>query len=83
MADPTPDRTPGYADALAELKPRFALYERANKVNDHPWLADLLIWRARHSARILRGMAGVLEETGNPGNLVSLRGMARLLNPLR
>lgn len=72
-----------YADALAELKPRFALYERANRVNDHPWLADLLIWRARRSPRILRRMAGVLEETGNPGNLVSLRGMARLLLPLR
>jgi geranylgeranyl reductase family protein len=72
-----------YDTALAALKPRFALYERANRVNDHPWLADLLIWRARRSPRILRRMAGVLEETGNPGNLVSLRGIARLFLPLR
>lgn len=72
-----------YADALAALKPRFALYERANRVNDHPWLADLLIWRANRSRRILRRMEGVLEETGNPGNLVSLRGIARLFLPLR
>ena len=72
-----------YRAAVATLKPRFDLYERANKVNEHPWLADLLIWRARRSARILRRMAGVLEETGNPGNLVSLRGITRLFLPIR
>ena len=72
-----------YETALAALKPRFDLYERANKVNDHPWLADLLIWRANRSPRILQRMAGVLEETGNPGNLVSLRGLAKLFVPIR
>ena len=53
-----------YEAALAALKPRFDLYERANKVNDFPWLADLLIWRAKRSPRILRRMEGVLEEIG-------------------
>ena len=48
-------------------KPRFDLYERANRVNDHPWLADLLIWRANKSARILRRMSGVLEGDRQPG----------------
>jgi menaquinone-9 beta-reductase len=72
-----------YADAIAALKPRFALYERANRVNEHPWLADLLIWRANRSPRILKRMEGVLEETGNPGNLVSLRGITRLFLPPR
>lgn len=72
-----------YESTLAALKPRYDLYERANRVNDHPWLADLLIWRANRSPAILRRMAGVLEETGNPGNLVSLRGIARLLLPQR
>lgn len=70
-----------YEAGLAALKPRFDLYERANRVNNHPWLADLLIWRANKSERILRRMAGVLEETGNPGNLVSLRGIAKLFVP--
>ena len=65
------------------MKPRFDLYERANRVNKHPWLADLLIWRAKRSARILRRMEGVLEETGNPGNLVSVRGIVRLFLPIR
>ncbi|HEY6511657.1 MAG TPA: geranylgeranyl reductase family protein [Burkholderiaceae bacterium] len=72
-----------YEAAIAALKPRFELYERANRVNEHPWLADLLIWRANKSARILRRMEGVLEETGNPGNLISVRGITRLFLPIR
>ncbi len=79
--EPEADTRARYAVALGALKPRFDLYERANKVNDHPWLADLLIWRANRSPRILQRMAGVLEETGNPGNLVSVRGLSRLLLP--
>lgn len=71
-----------YVASIDALKPRFALYERANRVNDHPWIADLLIWRARRSARILRRMEAVLEETGNPGNLVSARGLLRLFVPI-
>ncbi|MDB5819165.1 MAG: geranylgeranyl reductase [Rhizobacter sp.] len=67
-----------YEAHLRALKPRFALYEKANQVNRHPWLADLLIWRGRKSARILRRMAGVLDETSNPGNLVTMKGLVRL-----
>jgi menaquinone-9 beta-reductase len=54
------------------------LYERANQVNAHPWLADLLVWRAHRSPRVVKRMSGVLNETSNPGNLVSLRGIVRL-----
>jgi menaquinone-9 beta-reductase len=68
----------GYEAALAALKPRFDLYERANQVNAHPWLADLLIWRARRSERLRRRMSGVLDETSNPGHLITLKGMFRL-----
>ena len=82
-AEPEAATRTRYEAALAALKPRFDLYERANRVNDHPWLADLLIWRANRSPRILQRMAGVLEETGNPGNLVSLRGLTRLFLPIR
>jgi geranylgeranyl reductase family protein len=72
-----------YEAALAALKPRFDLYERAHRVNEHPWLADLLIWRANKSARILRRMENVLEEKGNPGNLVTARGLLRLFVPIK
>ena len=71
-----------YEAALLALKPRFALYERANAVSAHPWLVDLLVWRARKSSRILHRMSAVLEEKGNPGNLVSMRGLLRLFLPI-
>jgi len=67
-----------YEARLKSLKPRFDLYKRANVVNRRPWLADLLIWRARSSPRILQRMSGVLNETSNPGNLVSAKGLLRL-----
>ena len=70
-----------YEASLVALKPRFDLYERANQINAHPWLADLLIWRANKSARLLRRMGGVLEETSNPGNLVSVRGFFKVFFP--
>ena len=68
-----------YEASLLALKPKFDLYERANRINAYPWLADLLIWRARKSARLLRRMSGVLEETSNPGNLISVRGLTRII----
>jgi len=67
-----------YERSLRALKPRFDLYQRANRVNAYPWLADLLIWRAKRSPRLLSRMSGVLNETSNPGNLVSLKGLSRL-----
>ncbi len=67
-----------YETRLLALKPRFDLYQRANVVNRHPWLTDLLIWRANKSPRIVRRMSGVLNETSNPGNLLSVRGFTRL-----
>ena len=68
----------GYEAKLRALKPRFDLYQRANRVNRHPWLADLLIWRAQRSPALMRRMAGVLNETSNPGHLVSFKAFHRL-----
>jgi menaquinone-9 beta-reductase len=67
-----------YEAGLLALKPRFDLYARANRVNRHPWLADLVIWRAKKSERLLRRMSGVLNETSNPGSLISVRGIVKL-----
>ncbi len=67
-----------YEAALDALRPKFRMYERANRVNRHPWVADLLIWRGRKSAKLRQRMSGVLEETSNPGTLVSLRAFHRL-----
>lgn len=67
-----------YEARLLALKPRFDLYQRANIVNRHTWLADLLIWRANKSPHIVRAMSGVLDETRNPGSLISARGFFKL-----
>lgn len=68
-----------YEATLRALQPRFALYEQAAHVNHRPWLIDLVVWRARRSAGILRRMSGVLEETQNPGRLLSWRGLRKLM----
>jgi menaquinone-9 beta-reductase len=67
-----------YEIRLVALKPRFEMYEKANRINAYPWLADLVIWRAKRSARLRARMSGVLEETSNPGNLVTFKGLQRL-----
>lgn len=64
---------------LLTLKPKFDLYERASRINNHPWLADLVIWRANKSERIMARMSAVIEEKQNPGWLLSFRGMRKLL----
>ena len=69
-----------YEATLRALMPKFDLYETASHVNHRPWLADLVIWRARKSPRILRRMSGVLEETQNPGRLFTWRGLTKLLS---
>ena len=68
-----------YEASLRALQPRFGLYEKAAHVNHHPWLTDLVIWRANRSPGILRRMSGVLEETQNPGRLLSWRGITKLM----
>jgi geranylgeranyl reductase family protein len=71
-----------YEAALAALRPRFAAYAHANRINDHPWIADFVIWRARRSLGIVRRLSGVLEESYSPDQLVTARGLLRLLLPV-
>lgn len=87
--EPAAQREPSVADdervrsayeaALLALLPKFRMYERANAVNATPWFLDLLIWCARRSPRLVQRMQGVLEETSNPGHVVGLRGLWRIL----
>lgn len=71
-----------YRAELAALKPRFAAYELANRFNEHPWMVDLLVWRARRSPSLLARLAGVLDESEDPGRLASAQGLLRLLLPM-
>ncbi len=68
-----------YEARLVALKPRFDMYEKANTVNAHPWLVDLLVWSARRSPSRLRRMSGVLEETHIPSSLMSPKSWLRLV----
>lgn len=68
-----------YEAGLQAMKPQFNLYDKASGINQHPWLADLVIWRAQHSPRLQRRLAGVLDETQNPGRLFSWRGVTKLI----
>jgi geranylgeranyl reductase family protein len=63
---------------LLALKPRFKLYQRANWVNRQPWLADVVVWRAKRSARIRQRISGILDETSNPGHLLTAKGLLKL-----
>ena len=66
-----------YAARVLALKPRFDMYEQANRANAHPWLIDLLVWSAKRSPRRVERMAGVLEETHIPTDAVTVRGVLR------
>ncbi len=68
-----------YENKLRALQPLYDVYDRANVVNRHPWLVDLLIWSARRSPSRLRRMAGVLDETYMPTNLLNVGSLMRLL----
>jgi len=68
-----------YEARVLALKPRFAMYEKANRVNSHPWLVDLLIWSASRNPRRLARMAGVLDETHIPTDAVTVRGVLRAI----
>jgi geranylgeranyl reductase family protein len=58
-----------------ELLPRYRGYELAEKFVSHPWLIDLVAWRAKRSAALRRLMSGVIAETVDPARVFSLRGI--------
>lgn len=67
-----------YESQINALRPRFKLYERAQVFGLYPWLADVVIWRARKSARLRQRISGLLNETSNPAHLFTLKGLVRL-----
>ncbi len=68
----------GFEGQLNALKPRFKMYQRANWVNRQPWLADVVVWRAQRSAKIRQRISGLLDETSNPGHLLTVKGVLKL-----
>ena len=66
-----------YTARVMALKPRFEVYEQANRANEHPWMIDLIVWSAKRSPRRLERMSGLLEETELPTDAVSVRSVLR------
>jgi len=68
-----------YEQKVRALAPRYQMYDKANIVNMHPWLVDLVVWSAKRSPSRLRRMTGLLEETHLPSSLLSVKSWMRLL----
>ena len=77
LADETVART--YRQSLDGIRPKFAIYQRANVINRMPWLINLAIQRGNASPRLVRRMSLVLEEKANPARLFTLKGAWKFL----
>jgi flavin-dependent dehydrogenase len=62
-----------------DLLPRYRGYELAEKWLSHPWLNDLIAWRARRSKGLLDLIRGVITETVDPRCVFSVRGVLQSL----
>ncbi|MDM0044675.1 NAD(P)/FAD-dependent oxidoreductase [Variovorax dokdonensis] len=70
-----------YQASMDALRPRFAAYALANRFNEHPWLVDFILWRARRDPALAARLAGVLDESEDPSRFASLSGLLRSLWP--
>ncbi|NDH43921.1 MAG: hypothetical protein EBX62_08870 [Betaproteobacteria bacterium] len=70
---------PMYESSLQGLRARYAQYEKANRINRQPWLAELLIQWAARSERLRDWACDVLNEKRSPEDLVTVSGLMRLL----
>ena len=68
-----------YEQQVRALAPRYEMYDKANIVNMHPWLVDLVVWSAKRSPSRLRRMTGLLEETHLPRSLLTVKSWMRLI----
>ena len=68
-----------YRQSLDGIRPKFAIYQRANVINRMPWLINLAIHRGNASPRLVRRMSLVLEEKANPARLFTLKGAWKFL----
>jgi geranylgeranyl reductase family protein len=69
-----------YADALeAKFLRRFQAYANAQRWVAHPGLLDFLAWRANAGTYVRRQIEGLVNETAEPGAILSVRGIVRSL----
>ena len=68
-----------YETALESFHPRYAQYEKANRINRQAWLAEVLIRLASRSRRLRFQASEVLMERRSPADLVTMRGVLGVL----
>ncbi len=80
-ASPQSDATVAqtYRRSLDSVRPKFAIYQKANIINRMPWLINLAIRRGNASPRLVNRMSLVLEEKANPARLFTLKGAWKFL----
>ena len=71
---------PAALDRLApaidrQLRPRYRSYDVAQAWLSHPWLSDFMARRAVRNHRLRRRAAGILNETVDPRQVFSVRGL--------
>lgn len=67
-----------HAARLRAVLPQFQMYRKAASFNQHPWLLNLVIWRAQGSPRIIQALSDILAERRQPDSLLSWRGLRGL-----
>ncbi|HEX5684276.1 MAG TPA: NAD(P)/FAD-dependent oxidoreductase [Ideonella sp.] len=68
-----------YQKRLDGLRPRFEMYRKAASFNRYPLLVSLVVWRARHSKRMVARLSDILNERRMPGSLLSWRGFKSMM----
>jgi len=68
-----------YAARLAELRPRYVGYEVAERWLPRTWINDFLCLRARRSPRLRHIITSILNETADPREIFSMKGVLRAL----
>lgn len=68
-----------YEQQLIDLRPRFEMYRKAASFNHHPWMVNLVVWRARRNQKVLDRLSDILNERRLPGSLLSWRGFKGML----
>ena len=53
----------------------YAAYDIAERWASHPWLLDLLAWRAYRGRFVQRELESLVAESGDPRRLFSTRGL--------
>jgi flavin-dependent dehydrogenase len=68
-----------FPSELDALRVRYLRYESAERWFARPWLTDLLTRLALHSQHAKRLAEGVLNDTADPRQILSIRALLRML----